>query len=341
MNIYDMAKICGVSVASISRVINGKEGVGDERRKMIQDKLDEIGFIPKIAVSTFDTIAVIVAFEDDNPFSNSYIYEIIKGLSDVIFHRQKTFTIFSTLYIPLNKDEFRVFCNKHQIGGVIFLALRRDQKNIDDLASIIPTVALGSPYPSFKNITFINADNFEGAYSLTKYLISLGHNKISFAVPSLDSFEDHSQRFLGYKKALQDHGIPYNTRHLIEYDYTNYSNNDIGTMLTSMLTDKNISPTAIFCCDDQEAYRIFNILTSLGYKIPEDISIAGFDDYEMSSHFNPPLTTVKQPLIEEGRLAGNILCDAIEKRVLLRHELFTLPTELIIRKSVTNIKDKN
>lgn len=338
MNIYDIASACGVSVASISRVINGKEGVGEETRKMIQQKLDELGFVPKTTVSSFDTIAVIVAFDEhSNPFSSSYLYEIIKGLSDVIFESKKTFAIFSALNIPTSKDQFRVFCYKHQIGGVLFLALRRDQKFVDEFASIIPVVALGAPYEQFKNITFIDTDNLEGAYQLTKYIVSMGHRNILFAVPSLDLFEDHYQRFLGYKKALLDSGIPYNTKLLLEYDYTNYSDSDIGSILTRILSEKGIVPTAIFCCDDQEVYRISKILRALGYSIPDDISIVGFDDYEMSANFDPPLTTVKQPLIEEGQLAGRLLCDVIDKQSMLKSECYTLPTKTIIRSSVKRI----
>jgi DNA-binding LacI/PurR family transcriptional regulator len=339
VNIYDIAQACGVSVASISRVINGKEGVGEETRKMIQQKLDELGFVPKTTVSSFDTIAVIVTFdEQSNPFNSSYLYEVIKGLSDVIFQRKKTFSIFSMLNIPMQKDTFRVFCYKHQIGGVLFLALRPDQTFADEIASTLPVVALGNPCGTFHNITFVSADNFNGASELTRYMIAMGHHHIIFAGPSLDLFEDHRQRFLGYKKALQDAGIPFNTRLLIEYDYTNYSDSDIGNILDRVLTDTTLAPTAIFCCDDQEVYRISKILRGLGYALPDRVSIVGFDDYELSAHFDPPLTTVKQPLIEQGRLAGRLLCDAIDKNADLVPESLVLPTRLVVRSSVRRIQ---
>lgn len=335
MNIYEIAKLCNVSVATVSRVINGKEGVGQETRQKILSVISERSFQPKIKRTSKDTIAIFVSVSRDNPLSNPFVMKVVEGACDIIFEREFNFTIIPLSRVPRSKEDFKRFCMKHQIGAGIFLTLTKSDRYIIDLADIIPIVTIGSNFYTDK-ITSVRADNRKGACEMTRYLVSQGHRRILYCVADL-SFQDHEDRYLGYRDALQEAGIEFDPIWLLEYDYGNYSDSEIGLMLDMTLENEARRPTAIFCCDDQEAFRIAALLSARGLEIPKDISLAGFDDYDHTRHFYPRLTTVRQPLLEEGRIAARLLCDQLASDGPVKTNELVLETRLIIRKSVSPI----
>jgi len=189
---------------------------------------------------------------------------------------------------------------------------------------------------------FVGVDNYRGAYNAVKYLIKLGHKKIAH-IMGVDCTADE-ERFEGYRDALLDCGIPYNlsfVRKIQPFEIEGslrFEPDDIGGYKEALgLLSRKEKPTAIFAGNDYIALGCYRAIKELGMKIPEDISIMGFDDLKFSSHLEVPLTTVKQPKYEIGLKACEILISKIKKkRKKIQH--IVLPTQLVIRSSCKEIK---
>jgi len=335
MNIYEIAKKCNVSVATISRVINGKDGVSDKKRAEIEAEIAKMGFTPKISKYINDTIAVFFSLQKSRTLSNYFIMSVIDGISDVVFANGYNFTLIPIDKINKEKGSFATFCKQHQIGGAIFLSLRPSDTYIFELSKIVPLVVVGNSFDN-EDIACIDADNYNGAYELICHLIEQGHKRIMYAVADM-SFSDHLSRFLGYKRAIDMNEIPFDTNMLLHYSYTDDNEEFISAAIDRLFASEETRPTAIFCCNDQEAYKFANIMKSKGISIPEDISLVGFDDYELSAYFIPELTTVKQNLFDEGEMAARLICEAMKTGNPVPTKKIVVPTELVVRKSVKKL----
>lgn len=332
INIYQIAKEAGVSTTTVSRVINGKDGVGNETRKRILEIIGRTNFEPRISKNKNDKIALILG-TDVNPssvpnFSSPYISKIIEGISSVYFDYDYNIILSSLSKVPKNADKYKVFCYKNNIYASIFVNLLITDTFVKDFSKVVPTICIGSSFDS-DNIVTVRSDNEKGSYEAVKYLINMGHKKIAFLVPSL-LIQDHIDRKNGYVKALEEHGIAYEPdKYLIKY--MDYSQTGKRMLIEDLLSNKNDRPTAFFICDDSEVLKFLSILNGIGISIPEDLSIVGFDDYDYSEHFLPPLTTVRQPIYEMGREAA---LASLSFKVGDRGEQKILSTKLITRKSV-------
>jgi LacI family transcriptional regulator len=172
----------------------------------------------------------------------------------------------------------------------------------------------------------VRVDNEHGGYMATKHLIDLGHRKIAYiSGPKIS--HDNEMRFEGYKRALEEHGIPYEAKWNIFGHFTREG----GYHATKTLIVQGDLPTAIFFANDEMAVGGMKALEEKGIEVPKEISIIGFDDIQITEYVNPPLTTVRQPKYEMGTLAAHLLFQSMEQPLAQRD--YKLPTELIIRKS--------
>jgi LacI family transcriptional regulator len=186
----------------------------------------------------------------------------------------------------------------------------------------------GNPCPA------VGATNWQGAYNATEFLIKLGHTRIGFITGSMD-LGAAIDRLDGYKSALRVHHIPEDAR--LIYEGTFFQPD--GYAGGSALLDLTDPPTAIFACNDVMAMGVMDAVRSRGLRVPEDISVLGFDDIPQAALVRPALTTVRQPLEQMGRLATQMLLDRLknpEKKV----DRIELPTELIVRGSTQAPRDR-
>ena len=283
----DIAAELGVSTVTVSKALGDKDGVSEELRQRIKQKANEMGYrlnySSKAAKDSFTyNISVVVAKHFIHDASAFYwvVYRYIVEL----LQKQSYYGI---LEVITEKDErsgeMPNSILDRKVDGVIVLG-QFDKVYVDSLLSMqIPTVFLDF-YSSRSDVETVLSDNFFGAYTITNYLIEAGHRRIGFLgnIVSTSSIQD---RYLGYYKALLEHNIPLNEKWVI-----NDRDAEGHTFPIVKLPDE--MPTAFFCNCDEVAYAFINQLKSMGYKVPEDISIVGYDNHIYSTISTPRITTM-------------------------------------------------
>ncbi len=342
----DIARKAGVSAMSASVVLNGARSstrVSPDTRARIMEAAQTLGYRPNavargLSKRRMDTIGIVAVIDVDE--INVYFLEVLNGLLEAVAVHGQNATIFSIK--KWEQDEKRVlkFCDG-RIDGAVLIAPNPSLEFAKSLPQHTPFVSIHSDnfVPRIKNI---EADNEGGAYQMVKYLISKGHRRIMHITGSEDRIGAR-ERIQGYRNALRDAGIPEDPSLLVPGYFNNRAGREI---MESLLKNRSTTPlpTAIFCASDMIAFGCLEALTAAGLRVPEEISIAGFDDNIMSKMTVPPLTTVRQPFRKMGHWAIENLLQLIESEDTLHHTegdvypavSFTerCPAELIIRESV-------
>lgn len=330
-NLKDVAEYAGVSVSTVSRVLSEKSYVNELTRKRVMEAVRLLDYSPNTLAKSLkmgrtNTIALMV------PSIHNLIFApITRGVEDTA--RKNDFTV-----ILCNTDEDmeveKEYINKLRtrwVDGIIVASMMPGSDHIRRLRDEnFPIVLTCRSYDD--SIDAVVVDNIKGAYEATNYLIRTGHRKIAFAMgrPELPLY---SSRLEGYRRALEDHGIPYDEKLVLhETNGTSSFYNLTRNMLAS-----GVKPDAIFASSDPKAIFVIRAIMDSGLSVPGDISVMGFDNIEISSVIEPPLSTVSQPLYEIGVLAAKKLFRQIlykEKHGKLESPMVdVLGTDLIIRKS--------
>jgi LacI family transcriptional regulator len=331
-SIYKIAELAGVSPATVSKVINGRHDVSEEMCQKVRKIIQEQGYKPSVSKTGMDTIGVFIPLSAGARMSNPYLAGIVSGIGDTAGDSDLMVAIVNSDRIPKNPQEFVRFCRMRRISGGIFPLLNLQDDYMTAIAHVFPTVTISRDYGR-EIAGCVMADNCNGGYEATKYLVSMGHRKILLVNPSV-RYPDHNFRMEGAMMAIEEAGLPDSVMRLD--NSLEFEDADLGCRMDCLLAE-TCRPTAIFAASDQEALRIIRLLSERNIAIPEDISIVGFDDLYFAANTNPPLTTVRQPLYNMGREACMIITQMIKKKPEAS-VLKVFPTELILRKSVKAIK---
>lgn len=328
MNIKEIAEEAGVSIATVSRVINGKSDVGKETRTKILDIIKKKEFKPKIAVtSVIDNIGIFIS-DSKTQISNPYSSLVLSGIADVVFNQDLSLTLIPCTKIPRGGVEFLNFCRQRRISGGIFLSSNLEDVYIKELGHQLPIVLVGNDF-NLDYIGSVRSDNFTGAYEAIKYLIRLNHKSILLVMADMH-FIDHKDRFEGAKSAIQESGLKLN-----EFNIMNsYELSDIDLSYTLEHILDCSHPDAIFIGGDQEAIRVMRVLQDKGIRIPEDVTIVGYDNLPSAANTNPPLTTVNQPIYGIGKEAAKMLLKMISDKKFKPQRLLLKENHLMTRESV-------
>jgi len=342
----DIARQAGVSAMSASVVLNGARSstrVSLDTRTRIIEAAEELGYranqvARSLSRRRMDTIGIVAVIESDE--INVYFLEVLNGLLEAIARCGQNATIFSIQKWEQDENRVLQFCDG-RIDGVILLAPNPSQKFVASMPQHTPFVSIHSDN-FVSRIKNIEADNEGGAYSMVQYLISKGHRRIMHITGGEDRVGAR-ERVQGYLRALREAGIPEDPSLTI----AGYFHARVGRETIHRLIENRHRiplPTAIFCASDMIALGCLEALTAHGVRVPEDISIAGFDDNIMARMSVPPLTTVRQPFRKMGHWAVETLLQQIQGEAPLYYTegeadsptAFTdrFPAELIIRESV-------
>jgi LacI family transcriptional regulator, repressor for deo operon, udp, cdd, tsx, nupC, and nupG len=287
-----------------------------------------MGFKPKVAVSpSIDNIGVFIS-DDKTKISNPYTSIVLSGITDVIFNQHLSVTLIPAIKIPRNGTEFLNFCRQRRVSGGIFLSSTLEDLYIRELGKHLPVITVGNNLDS-EYVGSVRSDNFSGAYEAVRYLIGIGHRNILLMAADLH-FIDHKERYEGAKKALVESGLevsPYNVT-------DTYSLNDIDLSYTLDFIIKSTHTDAIFVGGDQEAIRVLRVLQDKGIRIPQDVSVAGYDNLPIASSSHPPLTTVNQPIYDIGCEAAKMLLEMIKNNKYKAQNVLIKDNRLMIRESV-------
>jgi len=323
-----VAKEAGVSVATVSRVLNHPETVSENTKNHVMSIMKQLSYTPNslargLALNKSNTIALLIP-----NILNPKHMEIAKGVEDVAHQKKYNILLCNT---EGKKDKEREYINiliNRKVDGIIFSNCLLSDMEIQDLArENAPVVLIGKKTTS--NINMVYTDYFSGAYEATKHLLELGYKKIAH-ITGPKWQDENIDKQKGYEKALQDNNLPIDKKYIVEGD------NDIngGYLAAKKLMCMSQRPEAIFAANDLMAIASLDAAKALGVKVPESIAVIGFDNISMSALVEPKLTTVSQPIYKMGLLAARLLFDNMEyeKQDYVPQSVF-LHTKLKIRES--------
>ncbi len=300
--INDIAKAANVTKAAVSYVINNKPGVSDETRERILKIIEENGFRPNViarglAGKTTGIIGLVLP-----EISDLYFSRIVQGIEDIANKYDYTLNLSSTHGNPQKEKMLFDFYTSGHVEGLVLVCISLSAEYISFLKQKkVPFVCIDC-FVADKSVYNVYVDNEEAGYNAGDYLIKLGHKKLAFIHGLYNSFESKS-RFKGFCRALHEHNILLPKKWVGQGDFTKTG----GYLVTLELLKLADRPTAIFAANDQMAMGAIAAVTESGFKVPEDISIIGFDDIEAASVVQTPLTTIRQPIEEMGKNATEIL----------------------------------
>ncbi|WP_264874289.1 LacI family DNA-binding transcriptional regulator [Vibrio agarivorans] len=330
--VYDVAKLAGVSPSTVSRFLNRTTYVSDEKSEKLEQAIKELGYKPNQHSTTHSnrrsmTIGVLIQ-HPDSPFTSRILNDmektlIAKGYSLVIAtgHWQKNLEHHALDYLA-----------KSNVDGVIIVTGDIKEDAIVKFANNIPVVAVGYQIAA-ENVRSINIDNTLGGYIATLHLLQQGHVNIAH-IKGHCSQPDSGCRFEGYKKALEESGIKVMTKLVKQGDFSC----ELGYEKTVELIESKVHFSAIFAANDQTGYGAIKALHDHGYRVPEDVSVVGFDDLPTSQYFTPALTTLRQPVEEVGVVCAHSILNLLNGE---NHEARLPPIELIVRQSTKSLYRSN
>lgn len=332
--IKDIAKMANVSIATVSRVINGTGPVAQKTEKRIHEIIKELNYVPNnvarsLVKQSSRTIGVIVA-----DITNPFYAEIIRAIQD-----QADEDGYSVISCNSDEDmEKEKQCIQmlleNQVSGIIFAGGRGKDDyynaHVREVAKKIPVV-LANEYLDGENIYSIVCNKAKGAYEAVSCLIQMGHRRIGI-INGYQEYKPSIEKLRGYKKALKEAGIPYRESYVKYGDY----HIDGGEKHVEELMMQEEPPTAILAANDLMAMGAVRALKHLGYRVPEDISVIGFDDIRMNQYTQPELSSVRQEMTKQGHLAVKILDQLFSGEVLPKKKTVMEPT-VVMRESCRSL----
>lgn len=324
LSIEDVAKLAGVSITTVSRVINKMPSVKEKNRAKVLDAIKQLKFQPSIFAQRLATgksnVVALVVPRYEGVFYSFYVLELIRGVG--------TLCDALKLDLLLHLTDARAPLNLKGVGGIIFADIIGNRHQLEETIRIgTPCVVLNN-YIEDLDVTCIAIDNTIGAESAVNYLVSLGHKKIAHIAGDLVT-QAAAQRFEGYKRALAKNKIPFNEKYVFKTDYSRGQ----ARLAAEKLIKVSDPATAVFVASDAMALEVMTVVREMGKNIPDDLSIVGFDDNPSGLYGPVSLTTVRQPLIkmaEESVKELNLIMTAKKKPAVKK---VYLPAELVIRES--------
>jgi LacI family transcriptional regulator len=338
VTLIEVAKVAGVSKSTVSAVLNEDKNVriSDETKEKVFQAAKEVNYRPNLIARAMKTgKSFTIGVSVINIVNNFYSLPIV-GIEEVLKKKGYNILLSNNKYNnELEAENINFFLEK-QVDGIILVSGSGSPKNEDVLKRIdtwMPIVAINRNIGD-SNISHVNFDNVKGAYDAVKHLIDYGHRDIAFFRPSYEGrFSSRTVRQTeeGYKLALRDAGLKFNEERIYIADPNSVFKGDT-VEITKGLISRGQLPTAIFCCSDTLAVSIMRILIVAGIKIPEEVSIVGYNNSELSIGAIPSLTSVNQPLIQGGKVAAELLLDAMHNKKGAQQGV-TLQCDLKVRES--------
>ena len=296
-----VAQAAGVSASTVSRVLNGTAVVGELKKQAIDEAIAKLGFVPNPIARglaggrTFSIGVVTQAL--DSPFYGA----AMRGIEDELLPAGYNALFVSGHWDAAAEANCIELLQSRRVDGIIVLTGRLTDHALKTYAKVQPLVVTGRTLKA-PGLFTLNFDNFEGGRLATHHLIQLGHRRIAF-IAGDSGHPDATERLRGYRAALEAAGIAFDQALMVAGEYHELS----GLLAVNRLLETNQKFTAIFAANDQMAIGAALGLQRHSLRVPEDISIVGFDDLPTSSYAIPPLSSVHQPAFELGRLAASAM----------------------------------
>ena len=328
VSINDVARLAGVSITTVSRVINKNPSVKERNRARVMDAVKQLKFEPsviaqRLATGKSNVVALLIP-RYEGIFYSFYALELIRGIG--------TLCEALKLDLLLHLTEAHISLSLKGIGGIVFADIIGNKPQLEDaLAQGIPSIVINN-YVDDLEVSSISVDNAGGAESAVDYLYSLGHRNIAH-ITGDPVTQASAQRLEGYKRALEKNKVEFKEEYIFKTDYSRGQARQAAERLIQMPNPAS----AVFVASDSMALEVMAVARELGKDIPRDLSIVGFDDNPSGLYGPVALTTVRQPLVkmaQESVKELNSLMHADKKPAPKRT---VLPTELVIRESCRSL----
>ena len=331
--IRDVARRAEVSIATVSRVLNDTCPVAEDKRHRVLDAVQALGYSP-------------------NPAARSLLKQETGGLGVLLPYVWGEF--FSEFLVGVDQAAqengfFLLIAASHRSETDLKSALQSMHKRVDGLlimATEVPAEAVQALMPADIPAVFVNTqsasdafdtfdfDNFEGMFKMTTHLLKLGHRRIAF-VKGPPGAQDGEQRFLGYRAALAERGVPHSAALEIAADYSPEAGYEAGRDVLAL----DPLPTAVVAVNDYCAIGVMSALREAGVRIPDEVSVAGFDGIPSARFTYPPLSTVHVPIREIGMAAIERLVERLDKASAWNPKRQAFPAKLVLRPSTVQSRE--
>lgn len=327
ITIRDIAKYAGVSVATVSRYINQNVPVSQEAAERISQVMMDLNFSPHVAAQSLATnrtraVGLLVPDMDNDIFG-----PLFRGIEGVLRHHK--YNVLVGTYNPALWHEVQMPIGPHNTDGLLVFADALGDEQLVQLAlANFPLVLMHHSSPAGVKIPFVTVENQSATRKLVDHLIEAhGRRRILF-IRGPRTQEDSRLREMGYREALEAHGLPVDESMFLAGEFaTVIARKALGEYLLEGMPDFD----AIFTGNDLGAIGVLDVLKESGLRVPEDVSVAGFDDSRLSPLLDPPLSTVHAPAEEVGRMAARQLVNLLQAEPV--EQVTRLATEIILRRS--------
>jgi len=328
ITIRDVAREAGVSVATVSRYLNQNAPVSEKLAKRIQEVMDELDYVPQatarhLALRKKNAIGLLLT-----NMHNHFFAPLLAGIEAVV--RDHGYNLLVATCHPDFRNEYPFPLGDHNTDGLLVFADSLNDEQVNQFYERdFPMVLIHKTPADGIKVPFVTVENKAATRKLVDHLITAHGRRRILLMRGPAEQEDSYWREVGYKAALSDHGLAFDETLVL---CGSFEREVAYAALTEFLADpQHPAFDAVFAGDDDAAVGVYEALTEAGYRIPEDVSVAGFDDSRMAPFLSPPLTTVRAPTEEVGRSAAQHLFQLLEGQ---KPNLETLhPTEIVIRRS--------
>ena len=326
VTIKDVAREANVSVATVSRVLNGSGPVSAETQRRIREVAGRLRYVPhggarSLITSRTETLGVLLP-----DLYGEFFSEVIRGMDETA-QRHGFHLIISRSHATKHGLETAMRAMRGRVDGVVAMSPDLDGDSLLNLPSTLPVVLLCSVSRG-DELDSLTIDNCRGARAMVKHLISLGHKRIAIIKGAPRNY-DAAERLRGYRQALKDAGLKSERALEPEGGFTEAGGYAAALQLLELVS----RPTAIFAANDSMAIGALSALRESGVRIPEEMAVAGFDDIPLARYMDPRLTSVKVPICDLGARAVEMLLDGIAHKNSHARKRECVSTELVIRQS--------
>ncbi len=325
ITLEEVARLAGVSTSTVSRFLSGSHHVAEDKAALIQQSIKRLNYRPNLVargLAKGRTMTVGVVTQE---IVSTFFNEAMRGVEDGLIGHQYEAIFASARWEPEDEIQRLSAMEGRRVDGMILIHTGIDEDTLERHADTVPMVVVGTRVASRK-IHALAFDHYEGARQAMQHLVELGHRRIAFIAGPAGRF-DADDRLRAYQDVLREAGESFDPRLVAQGSFVEPG----GLAAMNMLLDRGLPFSAVFAANDDSAYGAMLALYRRGLRVPDDVSVVGFDDIGHSAFSLPPLTTVKQPLRELGREAANAIVALIEGRRPPRGPIARL--QLMVRES--------
>ncbi|MUK89424.1 LacI family DNA-binding transcriptional regulator [Ornithinibacillus sp. L9] len=337
--IKDVAKRAGVSNSVVSRAFNNYPDISEKTRQKIFDVAKELNYTPNIVAKNLSskkqkTIGLIASGIFTENTKDTISFEVLKGVYTGAQEKEYELSIFLIDSLKQEQKSYTQFCRDRKIGGIILQGIRTDDRYFKELMNTDIPCVMVDVVSDIENrlIGSVTSDNYGASKKVAKHLLEHNHRKIAVVAGTRETYVN-SERFKGTKKAFEEFGLELSDEDVM---YGEFAEEKAYYLTKTYLEYKQ--PTAFICYSDLMAYGVMRAVKEKGLRIPEDVSITGFDDLLISNFTQPRLTTVRQDFFEMGKQSALLLQQMMESKE--GKKLVYVENEFMERDSVRYCNEK-